>query len=273
MSNLISDLRDSLNENNYVRKADPQNRYFFDFSKSVMDRYIDKLGEQFNLVIYGSENINDDFYVLPFGAFRHIFNENNLADSKKGRRRWVGTIMFNELRVTHDRIRPDISAYRGNLDLLGLGRTEIETSSTLSEDDRNDYAIENRKTEIKARQKQSLFRKRVLANFDNACCLTGIREDDLLVASHIVPWSHRKESRLDPGNGLCLFVVYDSLFDQGYFCCSDDLRVIITPKVDNLSSHLAKTLYEIKDRKITPPKNYAIKQEYIRYHRENVFKG
>src|SRR6266550_4075025 len=50
----------------------------------------------------------------------------------------------------------------------------------------NDYAIENRRIEINARLKQSVFRQRVLANFGGRCCLSGVTELELLTASHVV---------------------------------------------------------------------------------------
>lgn len=268
MNNIIARLRDTLEKNNYIRKADPNRAYFFDFSKAKLDLYLNKFGENFNLIIYGSDDIEDDFFVLPFSAFKHIFRPQNLAID--GRNRWLGTIVFNELRVTHDRIRPDIFAYRGNLNLLEL-ETPATSSFSPSAEIQNDYSIENRKIEIKVRQRQSLFRKRVLSNFDNKCCISGIDKIDLLIASHIVPWAHLKESRLDPSNGLCLFVLYDSLFDQGYLSFTDELIVIITPNVEKLNPQLAKMLYEIQGRQIKLPKNHPINPIYIQYHREYIF--
>jgi predicted restriction endonuclease len=90
-------------------------------------------------------------------------------------------------------------------------------SDTLTDEDSNDYAIENAKREISVRIRQSKFRKDVLRNFNSKCCLTGISQPDLLVASHIIPWADKVEKRLDPKNGLCLFHLYDKLFDIGYF--------------------------------------------------------
>ena len=59
----------------------------------------------------------------------------------------------------------------------------------LSTEGTNDYAIENSKREIQVSIKQSTFRKKILKNFEHKCCLTGVTENDLLVASHIIPWA------------------------------------------------------------------------------------
>lgn len=135
-----------------------------------------------------------------------------------------------------------------------------------------DYSSENRLSEVMQRQKQSAFRRLVLENFDRRCCISGISESNLLVASHIVPWAHRVDSRLDPANGLLLFVLYDALFDGGYFSLADDLRVI-SCDANGISEELAKVLSSIKGRQIRDPGKVGIDREYLAYHREVVFLG
>lgn len=257
--------RAMLEKRHYVRKADPDANYWFDFSKHVLETYISKFGEDFNLILFGSVKIEDDYFVLPYRAFKHIFSDSFLA--RDGRNRWIGSVRYNELRVTNCFVRPDITAYYGEALLLGLPSFQ---SANISEEEQNDYAIENRKIEIKARQKQSVFRRRVLSNFGYRCCLTGIKERELLVASHIVPWSERKDARLDPKNGLCLFVLYDRLFDAGYFSLSDRNEVVITPRLDSLSPQLQDTLRNIEGLKIRAPKTHQIKLEYLQYHRKLI---
>jgi predicted restriction endonuclease len=139
-----------------------------------------------------------------------------------------------------------------------------------AENDNNDYAIQNILAELKVRQKQSKFRKRVLENFNGKCCRSGIKEVDLLRASHIVPWSQNIKSRLDPSNGLCLFVLYDVLFDQGYFSLSDNYKVIVPNSISSYSIEIQNILLSIKDKEILKPVK-KIKLEYIKYHREKIF--
>lgn len=266
MANLVARRLEILKPRHYVRKADPELDYWFDFSRATLARYLAMYGNDFNLVLHGRPELDDDFFVLPFKAFGHVFDEKYLANDKLGRKRWIGSIRLNELRVRNCPIRPDVFAFYGDAALLGM---DGPSPSSLSEEERNDYAIENRRAEVKVRQKQSLFRKRVLKNFGGRCCLSGIKEADLLVASHIVPWSENTSSRLDPGNGLCLFTLYDSLFDQGYFSLSDDLAVILTPRTDRLSARLREILRGIEGRKIIEPQGHPLKYEYVRYHREN----
>ena len=43
--------------------------------------------------------------------------------------------------------------------------------------------------EVKTRVNQNAFRQIVLANYSGKCAITGIDIPDLLIASHIIPWS------------------------------------------------------------------------------------
>ena len=53
---------------------------------------------------------------------------------------------------------------------------------------------------------QCFFRKVVLAAYESTCCVTGNPIEELLVASHILPWSEFPDQRLNPRNGLCLWL-------------------------------------------------------------------
>lgn len=248
-----------------MRKASPDVRYWFDFSSNKLQTYIDKHGDNFNLIIPGSESLETDFYVIPYRCLKHILVEEYLSGE---RNRWVGRILHNKFRISNCPIAVDISEFYGNPRQLG------RTSMSAGEDEEdNDYAIENRKAEIHARLKQSRFRRQVLDNFKNQCCLSGIREPELLIASHIVPWASRVDCRLDPANGLCLFVLYDSLFDRGYITFDNHLRIIIPQTLDTISTELKVILRYLEGKAARQPVTYKIKTDYLEYHRTHVFKG
>lgn len=118
---------------------------------------------------------------------------------------------------------------------------------------------------------KSVFRKKVLENFNNQCCLTGVKEKELLVASHIIPWSGKIETRLSPHNGLCLSVLYDSLFDKGYFTINEANEVIITSIIDSFSKQTQQWLAQISGQKLASPKKYKISKDALAYHRNNIF--
>ncbi len=58
--------------------------------------------------------------------------------------------------------------------------------------------------QVKTRVNQSVFRQMVLANYSAKCAISGIDIPELLLASHIMPWSINEEHRLNPENGICL---------------------------------------------------------------------
>lgn len=67
--------------------------------------------------------------------------------------------------------------------------------------------------QVKTRINQNVFRQIILANYDYKCALSGIDIPELLVASHIIPWSENPKERLNPENGICLSSLYDKAFD------------------------------------------------------------
>ena len=81
------------------------------------------------------------------------------------------------------------------------------------------------RAEIERRVGQDFFRRAVLANFDNICCVTGIAEPGLLVASHISPWGSDIQNRHNPRNGLCLSATFDKAFDKHLMTVTPNLTV------------------------------------------------
>jgi HNH endonuclease len=70
---------------------------------------------------------------------------------------------------------------------------------------------------------QNLFRDALMDYWGGRCPLTGITEQALLRASHIVPWSDcSDEQRLDVHNGLLLSALWDAAFDEGLVSFADD---------------------------------------------------
>lgn len=86
---------------------------------------------------------------------------------------------------------------------------------------------------VKRRVGQGVFRNRLLERFDGACCMTGLTNPRLLIASHIVPWSKATGAqKLDPDNGLLLSVSMDALFDKGLISFSSSGRILIGNDLD-----------------------------------------
>ena len=241
MENALLKNLDEYSRKNYIRRAASKD-YWFDFSFGKLNKYIHEYNNEFNIVIMGDIKKPDDFYIIPYNDIKHLLVEEYFShDQNKRSSRWIGTITNNMLKISNCSVVLDCSQYYGNKNIID--------NISINENDNNDYAIQNKLAEIKIRQKQSKFRNMVLKNFDDKCCISGIKEVDLLRASHIVPWSENIETRLDPSNGLCLFILYDVLFDQGYFSLSDNYKIIIPGNISNYSIEIQNILLSIKDRK------------------------
>jgi hypothetical protein len=262
--NWVKANREKLEQSNYVLKADISSNYWFGISQKKLNNYNTQFDSNFDIVLFGSEEDEGDFYRLPFIAIQDLLTEDNLYFFEEKRKRWVGDIKNHILRIRNSKVERNISEYFS---------TPKKYYKTLifQKDSLNDYAIENAKREIKVRVKQSVFRKRVLKNFNYQCCLTGVKETELLVASHIIPWASKIETRLSPHNGLCLSVLFDSLFDEGYFTFDEMNKVIITSRIKSLSKQVQQWLSEISGKKMALPQKYEIDSDALEYHRNNIF--
>jgi putative restriction endonuclease len=81
---------------------------------------------------------------------------------------------------------------------------------------------------IKTRVNQSVFREMVLSNYNSKCAITGLDIPELLLASHIMPWSKNEEHRLNPENGICLSALYDKAFDKGLIGINTNHEIIFS---------------------------------------------
>lgn len=83
----------------------------------------------------------------------------------------------------------------------------------------------------KQRRGQEYFRDIVLNNYGSACAVTGLPIRELLIASHILPWSSHETERLNVRNGICLNRLHDSAFDQHLIGFDEDLRLILSVRL------------------------------------------
>jgi len=128
----------------------------------------------------------------------------------------------------------------------------------------------------KTRRGQEGFRHAVLEEYGSTCCMTGVTNPKLLIASHIVPWSAATpEQKTDPSNGLCLNGLHDRAFDQGLITLDTDYTVEFSSVLKKTMPPHAYSRYfkECEGETISLPSCNRPKKEYIEYHRKNVFVG
>lgn len=262
MKNFVSINREKLARKHYVRKASVSSNYFFSIYYKELSTYQEKFGNDFNVIFYGNDDLETDYYSIPFLFLKDILIPQNLYQKQK---RWAGDIKNHVINFRVAKIKLNVTEF------YSLPFSSNSTEVNISSKDSNDYAIENAKREINIRLRQSLFRSRVLNNFNSTCCISGVTESDLLIASHIIPWSEKIETRLDPGNGLCLSILYDKLFDKGYFTIDEEYKIIVTKRINKLSLKTRKYLAEIQDKRISEPKNHELSRRCLKFHQQNIF--
>ena len=95
---------------------------------------------------------------------------------------------------------------------------------------------------------QTLFRQALLEYWSGRCPLTGITDEALLRASHIVAWADCETDalRLDVHNGLLLSALWDAAFDAGLISFSDGGEVLISPQL----SASARVALDVRGRSL-----------------------
>jgi putative restriction endonuclease len=123
---------------------------------------------------------------------------------------------------------------------------------------------------VKVRVNQSAFRGAVLTNFNNQCCITGIGITELIIASHIVPWSADKDNRLSPMNGLALNALHDKAFDKHLITVTEELKVKISPtfyKYKDVES-IKQNFIDYDGQSLKDYKKYSPSIEFLRMHND-----
>ncbi len=132
---------------------------------------------------------------------------------------------------------------------------------------------ETKLREVKTRVNQNVFRQIVLANYDGRCALTGIDLNELLVASHIIPWADNEQERLNPENGICLSSLYDRAFDKGLISFTNDQRVIFSVrlKANVGKDYYAKYFQPVENATLVTPRKYHLNPHFLEWHRDCIF--
>jgi putative restriction endonuclease len=127
--------------------------------------------------------------------------------------------------------------------------------------------------EVKTRRVQSFFRKAVLESYNNRCAISGLAIPELLVASHIIPWSENESRRADPTNGIALNALYDKAFDRHLISFDEELRLVVSPKLKAKSEDAVIQEYflEKEGKVLEMPSRFLPDVEALRGHRETMY--
>lgn len=129
--------------------------------------------------------------------------------------------------------------------------------------------------EVKTRVNQNVFRQIVLANYNRKCAISGIDLPDLLVASHIIPWSQNEIERLNPENGICLSALYDRAYDKGLIGITEKYQIILSSelKTREKKEFYQSTFGSLNGLILQLPQKYLPKKEFLQFHMDYIFRG
>ncbi len=125
-----------------------------------------------------------------------------------------------------------------------------------------------REAVVQVRMDQQRFRRSVLTGYNSTCCISHMRHEKLVVASHIVPWSEDVSNRLNPRNGLCLSALHDRAFDQGLITVMPDFRVRVSAKLKAYEddAFIRASLLEFDGRPIAMPNRFSPSTVFLEHH-------
>jgi len=137
-----------------------------------------------------------------------------------------------------------------------------------------DFTGATRQVLVEQRIKQQFFRRAVLSSYRGRCCMSGLSEPRLLLASHIVPWRADQANRLNPANGLCLSALHDRAFDQGLMTLEDDFTITLSEQLRQRDEPFVReVLWPLAGRQIELPERFLPSVEFLAWHRQQVFVG
>lgn len=167
----------------------------------------------------------------------------------------------------------DVLPYESEKLLAKFEGKTIEQINNFSEDELPKEG-KTREQIVKVRVNQSFFRSSILASYNNTCCITGISQPELLIASHIIPWSKDEKNRLNPRNGIAINALHDKAFENGLITITSDYTIQVSSillkqkKVDSIEKYFS--IYNGVEMKL--PKRFLPDVEFLKYHNQERFK-
>lgn len=173
-------------------------------------------------------------------------------------------IIWLELQTNWDRVALEAAA---EYETLAKGHDVVPDKDIV--EDLPDFSEgKTRIASVQIRINQARFRKAVLASYNATCCISGLRHEKLVIASHIVPWSQDTKNRLNPQNGLCLSALHDKAYDQGLLTVLPDFTISVSKTLDAYSedNFMADALLRFNGKAIRLPERFRPSQEFLATH-------
>mgnify|MGYP006195770007 CR=1 FL=1 len=156
---------------------------------------------------------------------------------------------------------------------MAMAQAEQEVSAEKDMAGGNNSEINTSKlAEVTVRIGQQFFRNAVLSAYNQRCCISGLANPKLLVASHIVPWSQDEANRLNPHNGLALSALHDKAFDLGLITVDEDYRVMVSSQATDVTdAFFMSAIASFHGKRIALPEKFYPAAQLLAFHREHIF--
>jgi putative restriction endonuclease len=118
------------------------------------------------------------------------------------------------------------------------------------------------------------FRRKILAAYNNTCCITGISQPELLIAGHIRPWGIDEKNRLNPSNGIAINALHDKAFEAGLLTITPNYTIKISNQIlKKNDSVLFDYLGKFENKKISLPSRFLPDISFLQYHNKERYKN
>ncbi len=210
------------------------------------------------------------FYILTpksLDKIESLFERLNLSNKES----IINLVLedYNKLQVeiSKDDSIYDDSEYNVVTREKNISKELINLKNTI---DKLDIKPEEKEIVSKARIGQDKLRKYLLQSLEEDE-FNSIKKEELLIVSHIKPWSKSSDlEKLDPSNVILLDALVDKAFDSGLVSFDNEGRIIISKYLnDEMKGNIKLKEFFSNGKSITIDNN---KNVYLKYHRENIFK-
>lgn len=167
----------------------------------------------------------------------------------------------------------DIALIESEKLMAKVKKTTIEKLNNIDLNDIPKEGLEKQRL-VKTRVNQSIFRTIILATYNNKCCITGISNPELLIASHILPWSKDEKNRMNPMNGLALNALHDKAFEVGFITIdAATYKIRISPSLNKkgLPNSIKQNFLDYEGKEILLPDKFLPDRAFLKVHNENRF--
>lgn len=127
---------------------------------------------------------------------------------------------------------------------------------------------EERMSYIRQRVNQSFFHDIIMSSYDFKCCISGIRNAELLEACHIIDWSEDAANRCNPENGLCMNTLFHKAYDKFLIGINPDYTIVVSEEMLEKTDDKAfrKYLQGINKQRLTLPTRFFPNRDLLDIH-------